>query len=83
VVAVTVASSAGTGIAMALGGIVAVLVICGVFYAVGRGEDRERAQAQAQRDVPPATEPGTEPASTPRGPRRPRSPSSVRGRRRR
>jgi hypothetical protein len=44
------ASSASTGVGMAVGGIVVVLVISAVFYIIGRGEDRDR--AQAGRDAP-------------------------------
>ncbi len=40
-----VASAQSTGIWMAVGGTIAVLVISAVFYVVGRGEDREREQA--------------------------------------
>jgi hypothetical protein len=43
-------SSASTGVGMAIGGIVVVLVISAVFYIIGRGEDRDR--AQAGRDAP-------------------------------
>jgi hypothetical protein len=42
---VIVASGAGTAIGMAVGGIVAVVVLSAVFYAIGRGEDRSRAAA--------------------------------------
>jgi hypothetical protein len=45
-VVAVVASSAGTGVGMAIGGVAAVLVISAVFYAVGRGEDRDRAAAR-------------------------------------
>ena len=44
-----IASSADTGIAMAVGGIIAVIALSAVFYAIGRGEDREREQAAADR----------------------------------
>ena len=50
------ASSKGTGIGMAVGGIAAVLVVSAVFYVIGRGEDRDRAASAAAR----ATEPGDE-----------------------
>jgi hypothetical protein len=39
-------SSASTGVGMAIGGIVVVLVISAVFYVIGRGEDRDRARAR-------------------------------------
>ncbi|HEV7808205.1 MAG TPA: hypothetical protein VGO80_20520 [Solirubrobacteraceae bacterium] len=77
--ALLVASSAGTGVGMALGGIAAVLVISAVFYAIGRGEDRDRAAAaraaaapdepdEARETPPPA---GSRlPARTPRRRRR-------------
>ena len=51
------ASSAGSGIAMAIGGIAAVLVLSAVFYLIGRGEDRDRAASAP----PPAAESGDEP----------------------
>jgi len=46
--AAIIGSAASTGIEMAVGGILAVLVISAIFYAVGRGEDRERAQAATE-----------------------------------
>ncbi len=44
---------------MGLGGIVAVLAVCAVFYAIGRGEDRDRASA------PPASAPDAAPTGAP------------------
>jgi hypothetical protein len=72
-------SAAGTGAGMALGGIAAVLVISAVFYAVGRGEDRDR--ARATRDGDHDDQLDGEPAAK-RAPRPP-SPTSARRRRRR
>ena len=40
-----VAGATGTAIAMGVAGIVAVVAISAVFYAIGRGEDRDRAAA--------------------------------------
>jgi len=51
------AASTGTGIGMAIGGIVAVLAISAVFYAIGRGEDRDRAAAAGEPDAVRATQP--------------------------
>jgi hypothetical protein len=42
------ASSAGNAVAMAVGGIVAVLLISAVFYFIGRGEDRDRAATPSE-----------------------------------
>jgi len=75
--AILLAASDATAIGMAVGGIVAVLAVSGVFYAIGRGEDRERAQAPppatpAEEPAPPADEPAPDaqhrrlPASPPR-----------------
>jgi hypothetical protein len=76
--ALLLASSASTGIGVALGGIAAVLVISAVFYVIGRGEDRDRAAthaaaAQDEPDVARETPPPAEarlPARTPRRRRR-------------
>ncbi len=46
---VILAAGTGTVIAMGIGGLVGVLLISGVFYAIGRGEDRDRA---AESDPP-------------------------------
>jgi len=60
--AILLAASDASAIGMAVGGIVAVLAISAVFYAIGRGEDRERAQAPppaapTEEPAPPADEP--------------------------
>jgi hypothetical protein len=75
--ALLLASSASTGIGVALGGIAAVLVISAVFYVIGRGEDRDRAAthaaaAQDEPDVARETPPAEArlPARTPRRRRR-------------
>ena len=74
-----IASSASSGIAMAIGGIVCVLALSAVFYVVGRGEDREREHAAAARaaaeDEPPEPPAAEEP--------HPRLPAAARTRRRR
>ncbi|MGH2920197.1 MAG: hypothetical protein ACRDLS_16625 [Solirubrobacteraceae bacterium] len=44
VIGVVVGSTTGEVIALALGGLACVLGVCLAFYAVGRSEDRERAQ---------------------------------------
>jgi hypothetical protein len=76
------ASAAGTGVAMALGGTVVVLVISAAFYVVGRGEDRDR--AQAARDAERRDAAGSEPEPpTQSGPRPLRLPDGARRRRRR
>lgn len=78
-----VASSALTGIAVAIGGIVVVLAISAVFYAVGRGEDRDRADAKAAAlESKAAEERAALDAAARQRPRRQRAPSSLRGRRR-
>jgi hypothetical protein len=71
------------GIETAVGGIVAVLLICAVFYAVGRGEDRDRVQAQhdAEPDEPAGEQTPADPAAT--APPHPRPRPSAQGRRRR
>jgi hypothetical protein len=78
------ASNAGTGVAMAIGGTVIVLVISAVFYVIGRGEDRDRAQAarDAQLRDAAASKPEPEPEPRPSA-RPPRLPASARHRRRR
>jgi hypothetical protein len=65
------ASSKGTGIGMAIGGIAAVLVVSAVFYVIGRGEDRDRAASAAAR----ATAPGDEPAQPPEAGESPSAPA--------
>ena len=60
-----IASSTGTGILMAIGGIIAVLAISAVFYVVGRGEDRERERAAADRAAAAADEPEPPPQPQP------------------
>jgi hypothetical protein len=86
----TFASSSANAIGMAVGGILAVLVISAAFYLIGRGEDRERAASPA--DATPsetaadAAQEGrgaSEPASgASSAPRRPSAPASPRRRRR-
>jgi hypothetical protein len=44
-----VAASTATGIAMALGGIAAVLVVSAIFYLVGRSEEGDRARDERDR----------------------------------
>lgn len=76
----TLASSTGNAVAMGVGGIVAVLAVCAVFYAIGRGEDRDRATvAPAGAPREPA---GEESVREPAHPPRPRSPVGARRRRR-
>ncbi|MEY2516451.1 MAG: hypothetical protein QOJ89_3809 [bacterium] len=58
------ASSTGSAVAMALGGIAAVVVVSAVFYLVGRGEDRDRAASAAARE----DEHGDEPPAPPKPP---------------
>ena len=41
-----------TFLAIALGGIAFVLILSAVFYAIGRSEDRERAERERARDRP-------------------------------
>jgi hypothetical protein len=55
----TLASSTGNAVAMGVGGVVAVLAVCAVFYAIGRGEDRDRASVRAA-EAPPAEAPPAE-----------------------
>lgn len=43
-----------TFVGIVLGGIAFVLVLSAVFYAVGRSEDRERAEREARAQRPPA-----------------------------
>jgi hypothetical protein len=74
------AASTGTAIAMGLGGVVAVLAICAVFYVIGRSEDRDRA-ADSLAETPPDA-PAAEPGSRRERPPRPRSPEGARRRRR-
>ncbi|MEY2441264.1 MAG: hypothetical protein QOJ46_690 [bacterium] len=86
------ASGAANAVGMAVGGVLAVLVISAVFYLVGRGEDRDRAVAPADAspaasgDAAPAPDPPagdrSAPEPGPAGPRRPRAPASARRRRR-
>jgi hypothetical protein len=59
-----IASSAGSGIAIAIGGIIAVIAISAVFYVVGRSEDRERELA-AERAAAAESEPEPEPQAPP------------------
>jgi hypothetical protein len=59
------AASAGNAVGMAVGGVLAVLVISAVFYLVGRGEDRDRAAAPA--DATPAVPGEAGPAAGDRG----------------
>jgi hypothetical protein len=75
-------SASSTGVAMAIGGIVVVLVISAVFYVIGRGEDRDRAQARqdVQSEDPAAERHDAAPAADPL---RSRLPASARRRRRR
>ena len=47
-------SSVVTFFGIALGGIAFVLVLAAVFYAIGRSEDRERAEREAQAQGPRA-----------------------------
>jgi len=78
---VTVAASAGNAVAMGVGGVVCVLAVCAVFYAIGRGEDRDRASsppAVAPPDAPPAAADAQPQPSEPR----PRSPRTSQRRRR-
>jgi hypothetical protein len=77
-VAVIAGSAASTGVGMAVGGIVAVIAISAIFYAVGRGEDRDRAQAASERaeaveEEPDAIAGGEAPRSRLRLPARPRT----------
>ena len=74
--AILAAASAGTAVAIAAGGIAAVLAVSAVFYVIGRGEDREHAQQ------PPATPPASDPPPAP-APERPRLSAGARPRRRR
>jgi hypothetical protein len=79
VLAAIAGSAASTGLGMAVGGIAAVLVISAIFYAVGRGEDRDRAQAASEGGAEPVEErdagttddaPRLRPAPRPRARRR-------------
>lgn len=45
-------SSLTTFLGISLGGIAFVLVLSAVFYAIGRSEDRERAERQSAADEP-------------------------------
>ncbi len=45
-------SSLTTFLGISLGGIAFVLVLSAVFYAIGRSEDRERAEREAERARP-------------------------------
>lgn len=47
-------SSVVTFFAIALGGTAFVLVLAAAFYAIGRSEDRERAEREARSPGPPA-----------------------------
>lgn len=84
------ADGTGIAIAMGIGGVVCVLLVSGVFYAIGRGEDRDRAAASVpppgkdpQGDVADSRATGTCPAeeSPPTGRARPRLSSRRRRRR--
>jgi len=44
VLGIVIGGTTGQTIALALGGLACVLGVCLAFYAVGRSEDRERAQ---------------------------------------
>lgn len=46
-------SSVVTFVGISLGGIAFVLVLSAVFYAIGRSEDRERAEREARAQQPP------------------------------
>ena len=82
------AATTGNAIAMGVGGIAAVLAVCAVFYAIGRGEDRDRAAAASAEPPPdPADERSAPPAAAEATPRRatrsrPRAPGSARRSRR-
>ncbi|MEJ7797350.1 MAG: hypothetical protein WKF42_02535 [Solirubrobacteraceae bacterium] len=78
------ASSASSAFAFALVGIAVVLAISAVFYVIGRGEDRDRAESTREaQDGEPVQQRDYPTAGT--GERTPRSrpPANARGRRRR
>jgi hypothetical protein len=79
-IAAIIGSAASTGVGMALGGIVAVLAVSAIFYAIGRGEDRDRARATRERPAA-VEEPGASTAKE--GAPRSRLPAKPRMRRRR
>src|SRR5690349_3349491 len=70
-------SIAGKGIALTLFGVACVLAVSGVFLAVGRSEDAERAAAEAAREPAPSgsDDPHPRPALSRRRPMPPRRPS--------
>ena len=68
-------STAGKGIALTLFGVACVLAVSGVFWAVGRSEDEERAAAEAARKPDAPEEPHPRPALDRRRPMPPRRPS--------
>jgi hypothetical protein len=84
----TMLASTGGAIAMAVGGILAVLAISTAFYLIGRGEDRDRA-APPGAATPPSAAPeaavDTRPADgdAPAVPVHPRPAATMRRRRRR
>lgn len=85
--AILAAASAGTAVAIAAGGIAAVLAVSAVFYIIGRGEDLDRSQAppaaDATSDPPPPDEPPPGDEPPPACPRdRARLPAGARPRRR-
>src|SRR3954451_4459100 len=72
-------SLAGKGIALTLFGVACVLAVSGVFLAVGRSEDAERAAAAVppppDPDAPESADPHPRPALDRRRPMPPRRPS--------
>jgi Na+/melibiose symporter-like transporter len=75
VVILLISSSAGAqGAAVALLGVACVIGVSGVFFAVGRSEDAERAAAQPPEEKPPPPD-HDRPALDRRRPRPPRRPS--------
>src|SRR4051794_5482154 len=73
-------STAGKGIALMLFGVACVVAVSGVFWAVGRSEDAERAAAAAAAVKPPPDvvspeDPHPRPALDRRRPMPPRRPS--------
>ncbi len=74
---VILAASSGNAVGMAVGGILAVVLISAVFYFVGRGEDRDRAAPSGPPDADPVQSdpsPGPPSATAERRARRPASP---------
>ena len=79
---VILAASSGNAVGMAVGGILAVLLISAVFYFVGRGEDRDRAAPSGPPSEADPVQPESSPAPPSAAAQHARRPPSSRRRRR-